>query len=63
MKRDSKFTGLDVHAATIVAVVERQKGQTIAPEILPTEAGAVLEFFRGMRGPIYVAFEEGTQAQ
>ena len=63
MKRDPKFTGLDVHAATVVAVVDRQKGRPIAQEILPTEAGAILEFFRRMRGPVHVAFEEGTQAQ
>lgn len=63
MKRDPKFTGLDVHAATIVATVDRQTGGPIQRTVLPTEAGAVLEFFRGMRGPIQVAFEEGTQAQ
>ncbi|MBI4546104.1 MAG: hypothetical protein HY703_12970, partial [Gemmatimonadetes bacterium] len=31
--------------------------------ILPTEEAALVEFFRGMRGAIHVAFEEGTQAQ
>lgn len=63
MKRDPKFTGLDVHAATIVAVVEREGGRVLAQAIVPTEAEAILEFFRGMRGAIHVAFEEGTQAQ
>ncbi len=63
MKRDPKFTGLDVHAATIVATVERQAGEPLLRSVLPTETGAVLEFFRGMRGPVHVAFEEGTQAQ
>jgi len=63
MRRDPKFTGLDVHAATIVATVDRQSGRAIARSVLPTQAAAVLEFFRGMRGPIHVAFEEGTQAQ
>ena len=48
MKRSSKYVGLDVHQATTV---------------LPTEAEALTEFVRGMRGPVHVALEEGTQAQ
>jgi hypothetical protein len=35
----------------------------IARAILPTEELAIVEFFRGMRGTVRVAFEEGTQAQ
>jgi hypothetical protein len=31
--------------------------------VLPTEAAALVEYFRGMRGAVHVAFEEGTQAQ
>jgi len=44
-------------------VVDRERGKPIVQAVLPTEEGAILEFFRGMRGPIHVAFEEGTQAQ
>lgn len=35
----------------------------IARAVLPTEAGALVEYFRGIRGTIHVTFEEGTQAQ
>jgi transposase len=35
----------------------------IARTVLPTEAGAIVDYFRGMRGTIHVTFEEGTQAQ
>jgi transposase len=63
MKRNAKFTGLDVHAATIVGTVEGQNGRVLVRTVLPTEREAVLEFFGGMRGPVHVAFEEGTQAQ
>jgi hypothetical protein len=35
----------------------------IARSVLPTTAPTLVEFFRGMRGAIHVAFEEGTQAQ
>jgi transposase len=35
----------------------------IARTILPNEASALVTFFRGLRGSVHVAFEEGTQAQ
>jgi len=63
MKCTIKHVGLDVHQATTVACVRADSGRVIAETILPTEAAAVVEFFRGMRGTIHVAVEEGTQAQ
>ena len=63
MKRSTKYVALDVHQATTVASVREESGRVIARTVLPTEAGALVEFFRGMRGAIHVAFEEGTQAQ
>jgi transposase len=46
-----------------VASVREEGGRVIARAIVPTETAALLELFRGMRGAIHVAFEEGTQAQ
>jgi hypothetical protein len=63
MSRKMKFVGLDVHQATTVAVVRGETGGVIARTILRTEASAITEFLRGMRGTLHVAFEEGTQAQ
>ena len=63
MKRSTKYVGLDVHQATTVVAVQEESGRVIARSVLPTEAAAIVEFFRGMRGTILVAFEEGTQAQ
>lgn len=63
MKRTVKYAGLDVHQATTVIVVREERGRVIAREIVPTEATAVTEFFRGIRGSVHVVFEEGTQAQ
>ncbi|MGH7264066.1 MAG: IS110 family transposase [Candidatus Rokuibacteriota bacterium] len=63
MKRTTKYVALDVHQATTVAAVREESGRVIARSVLPTEAGALLEFFGGMRGAIHVALEEGTQAQ
>ena len=63
MKRTSKYVGLDVHQASTVCSVREEGGRVIARTILPTERSAIVELFRGMRGAIHVAFEEGTQAQ
>ena len=63
MKQTTKYVGLDVHQATTVAAVREESGRVIARSILPTDAPAIVEFFRGMRGAVHVAFEEGTQAQ
>jgi transposase len=63
MKRSSKYVGLDVHQATTVSTVRDESGRVLARTVVPTEAVALLEYFRGMRGAIHVAFEEGTQAQ
>jgi hypothetical protein len=63
MKRTSKHVGLDVHQSTTVATVREGNGRVIARAILATEAEALTAFMRGMRGSIWVAFEEGTQAQ
>jgi hypothetical protein len=63
MKQTTKYVGLDVHQATTVAAVREGSGRVIARSIIPTEAAAIVEFFRGMRGAVHVAFEEGTQAQ
>ncbi len=62
MKRTTKYVALDVHQPTTVASVREESGQVIARSVLPTEGAAITEFFRGRRGAIYVAFEEGTQA-
>jgi hypothetical protein len=63
MKRTRKYAALDVHQTTTSASVREEGGRVIARTILPTEESAIVELFRGMRGAIQVAFEEGTQAQ
>jgi len=63
MKRTTKHVGLDVHQSITVASVREDSGRVIARANVPTEAGPLLEYIRGMRGTIHLAFEEGTQAQ
>ncbi len=63
MKSSTKYAALDVHQATTVASVREESGRVIARTILATDAPVLVDFFRGMRGTVHVAFEEGTQAQ
>jgi hypothetical protein len=63
MKRTIKYVALDVQQATTVSSVRDPSGRIIARVILATEPTALVEHFRSMRGPVHVAFEEGTQAQ
>ena len=63
MHRTIKHVGLDVHQAITVTSVREDSGQVIDRDKIPTAEAAVLAYFRGMRGTIRVAFEEGTQAQ
>ena len=63
MTRTTKYVALDVHQATTSASVRAEGGRVIARTVVPTEGPALVEFFRGMRGAIHVALEEGTQAQ
>ena len=63
MKRTTKYVALDVHQASTIFSVREEGGRVVARAILPTEGSVIVEFFRGLRGTIHVAFEEGTQAQ
>src|SRR3990172_12464742 len=56
MTHATKYVALDVHQATTLASVRAETGQVIARTILPTEAPAVVEFFRGLRSTVHVAF-------
>src|ERR1700691_4912163 len=59
---DAKFIGLDVHQATISAVVLDCTGRLVMESTLETKASAILQFIRGLRGSLHVTFEEGTCA-
>ena len=57
-----KYIGLDVHQATISVAVMDSQGKVIIESILETKASTLLEFFAGLRGSLFVTFEEGTSA-
>jgi transposase len=57
-----KYIGMDVHKATTVIAVVSDVGKVVADAIIETKAQAILDFIKGQRGTLHVAFEEGTQA-
>lgn len=57
-----KYIGMDVHQATISVAVLDAQGKTIMESILESKASTLLEFLGGVRGTLYVTFEEGTWA-
>ena len=59
---DAKYIGLDVHQATISAVVLDSAGKILMESILETKAATILQFVHGLRGSLQVTFEEGTCA-
>ena len=59
---DAKYIGLDVHQATITVAVRDSAGKLVIEAILETKAETILQFLRGLRGSLYVTFEEGTWA-
>ena len=57
---DAKYVGLDVHEATISAVVLDSAGKLLMESILETKAATTLQFVHGLGGSLHVIFEEGT---
>jgi hypothetical protein len=53
---------MDVHQASISVAVRDDAGKLAMECIIETKAATVLEFIRGLRGKLWVAFEEGTSA-
>jgi transposase len=59
---DAKYIGLDVHQATISAVVLDSTGHLVMESTIETKAATILEFIHGLRGSLHVTLEEGTCA-
>src|SRR5689334_3830132 len=56
------YVGMDVHLASIVIVVLNGAGKVVMETIVPTGVEGVVRVLKGLRGRVYVTFEEGTQA-
>ena len=62
MSRDSKYIGMDVHKEAIVIAVLNDSGKLVMESIVETQASSILQFIHGLRGELYVTWEEGTWA-
>jgi transposase len=59
---EAKYVGLDVHQSSTVVAVHDARGKSQMECVLATEAEAMQDFLKGLRGTIHVTFEEGGQA-
>src|ERR1022692_3379619 len=57
-----KYIGMDVHQASISIAVSDAAGKVLMECIIETKAVTILEFIQGLRGSLWVIFEEGTSA-
>jgi transposase len=62
MNSNLKYIGMDVHQATISIAVLDATGKLVMESIIETKAATILEFIHGLRGTLWVTFEEGTSA-
>ena len=58
----TKFVGMDVHKDAITIAVMNSAGKVIMESIIETKAVTILQFIQGLRGDVFVTFEEGTWA-
>jgi len=57
-----KYIGMDVHQASVSIAVNDAAGKQLMECIIETKAATILEFIQGVRGSLWVTFEEGTSA-
>ena len=57
-----KYIGMDVHQATISIAVMDEAGKVVMDSVIETKARTILEFIQGLRGTLWVTFEEGPSA-
>jgi transposase len=57
-----KYIGMDVHQASISIAVNDAAGKLLMECVIETKAATILEFIQGLRGSLWVTFEEGTSA-
>jgi transposase len=57
-----KYIGMDVHKESISIAVRNSFGKIVMECVIETKANIILQFVQGLRGDVYVTFEEGTWA-
>ena len=58
----TKYIGMDVHQASISIAVRDASGKLVMESLVETKAATILEFLQGLKGTLWVTFEEGTSA-
>ena len=58
----TKYIGMDVHKESISSAVLNGFGKVVMECVIETKASTVLQFIHGLRGELFVTFEEGTWA-
>jgi hypothetical protein len=59
---ERKYVAMDVHFATTVSVVVDSDGKQLMNTVLKTEGGPIRDYLKGLSGPVWLTFEEGTMA-
>jgi hypothetical protein len=58
----TKYIGMDVHKESNSSAVRNGFGKRVMECVIETKASMILQFLQGLRGELYVTFEEGTWA-
>src|SRR6202521_2882071 len=58
----TRYIGMDVHKEATTIAVMNAAGKLVMESIVETKAATILQFIEGLRGELYVTFEEGTWA-
>src|ERR1700720_2310042 len=58
----TKYIGMDVHKEATPMALMNQAGKLVMESIAETKAATIVQFLEGLRGELYVTFEEGTWA-
>ena len=53
-----KYIGMDVHKESISIAVMNSAGKLVMESVIETKAITVVQFMQGLRGDLYVTFEE-----
>ena len=57
-----KYIGMDVHQVTVSVAVMDSGGKIVMDSLIETKSVTILGFIQGLRGTLWVTFEEGTSA-
>jgi transposase len=56
----TKYVAMDVHTASISVAVLNSEGKLIMESVIEAKRNTIVEFIQGLRGELFLTFEEGT---